>query len=292
MPHKDQAPLDFKELAQKWYSGVFLPFAEDAYRFDLLTRFPKKTTGDLYVWVQTNWHKLKSNQKAENLDYIPTDVSLGNSTKGEEASSDDARLFRKVVSKNFKLEDNFLLTHHIGIAVSNVLLVLEEKTEPKIVIVRRRYHPSERKWSLPIAMLRSNEQFKDASRRALKNVLGYTKTLPTVHFCTNDQIDRYPFGRCLGVGMLGFLPFDRYSEKLIPGHLSDQALLCPLSSLPSLAFDHFSIIKQGLQFVLDHSHNLEFLSQYLEEDTPLQLLTQQVKLIQYFLKSTAPKMTV
>jgi len=258
-----EKPEEFKQGANFWYRKVFLPFAEDAYRYDLLARFPKKTTGDLYVWVQSNWHKLKKAKETAGLDYLSS--SFDNQLPEDPISNREIKLFREVIHNNLKVEDNFLLHHHIGLTIVNLIFYLQEGMEPKIIIVKRRYHPSERRWSLPIAMLRPEEEFVDASFRCQRNVLGLSEMIPMTHFCTHDSVARYPFGRCIGVGMLGFLVEEKRKVRFSAGHISDKIDICLLKNVPGLVFDHSVMVRDALEYITKHANDREFICKNFEE---------------------------
>lgn len=56
---KDEIPFDV--AAKSWYDKVFLPIVTEIKREGLLTSYPGKSEGDLYLWIVRYWDELKSN---------------------------------------------------------------------------------------------------------------------------------------------------------------------------------------------------------------------------------------
>ena len=52
--------VSFGEAAQSWYSNLFQPITEHIYQEKLLSKFPKRTPADLYIWLISHWHHLKT----------------------------------------------------------------------------------------------------------------------------------------------------------------------------------------------------------------------------------------
>jgi hypothetical protein len=47
------------EAAILWYDNVFTPFAKAIADKEVLSRFPRRTVGDLYVWIERHWQNLQ-----------------------------------------------------------------------------------------------------------------------------------------------------------------------------------------------------------------------------------------
>lgn len=56
----------FRDAADAWYLHVYLPIMEDIREKNILSRFPGRTEGDLYMWVVRHWEELKE-KYGENL---------------------------------------------------------------------------------------------------------------------------------------------------------------------------------------------------------------------------------
>lgn len=51
--------IDFKEAALSWKKNVFDPIIEVIKSENLLSKFPGRTYGDLYIWIVSHWDELK-----------------------------------------------------------------------------------------------------------------------------------------------------------------------------------------------------------------------------------------
>ncbi len=51
--------IPFEEAAQSWYNSLYLPVVEIIRKENFLSRFPRRTEGDLYMWMIKHWHSLK-----------------------------------------------------------------------------------------------------------------------------------------------------------------------------------------------------------------------------------------
>ena len=51
--------LTFTEAAQSWYENLYKPIADVISEQNLMSRFPGRTTSDLYMWIINHWHFMK-----------------------------------------------------------------------------------------------------------------------------------------------------------------------------------------------------------------------------------------
>ncbi len=51
--------IPFEDAARSWYNNLYTPIIEIIRGEHLLTRFPKRTEADLYIWIIKHWHSLK-----------------------------------------------------------------------------------------------------------------------------------------------------------------------------------------------------------------------------------------
>ncbi len=58
---KDEIP--FIKAGQSWYNNLYKPIIEIVREERILSRFPGRTEGDLYMWIIKHWDKLKNNNK-------------------------------------------------------------------------------------------------------------------------------------------------------------------------------------------------------------------------------------
>jgi len=71
---KRQDEITMEEAVMSWFNNVYVPIATIINQKHMLRSFPKRTVGDLYVWIVRYWDDLK--QKFGN------DVSLDNAVTG------------------------------------------------------------------------------------------------------------------------------------------------------------------------------------------------------------------
>jgi len=55
--------IPFIEAGYSWYNNLFKPIVEIVREERILSRFPGRTEGDLYMWIIKHWDKLKSNNR-------------------------------------------------------------------------------------------------------------------------------------------------------------------------------------------------------------------------------------
>ena len=51
--------IPFEDAARSWYNTLYTPIIEIIREENLITRFPKRTEADLYIWIIKHWHSLK-----------------------------------------------------------------------------------------------------------------------------------------------------------------------------------------------------------------------------------------
>ena len=64
--------IPFEEAAKSWYLNVYYPIAEAVRDQKLLSKFPGRTSGDLYMWIVKHWNRLKGKT---DKDVHPADAS-------------------------------------------------------------------------------------------------------------------------------------------------------------------------------------------------------------------------
>ena len=86
---KSTEAISFEEAAISWFNNVFLPIISQVKEDQLLTSFPGKTYGDLYLWIVRHWDNLKHGYEYE----IPVSI--------EEATKDFKARFSKGTLKRW-----------------------------------------------------------------------------------------------------------------------------------------------------------------------------------------------
>ncbi len=254
--------LTLKEVAGEWYSKIFLPFAEGAYLEDLLSKFPNRTTGDLYVWIQMNWNEMKDSL-GDRMNFLAKPVdSPGVSSKGEGTIDHIPGMTMGI--------NNRYLRANIGLIVTCVVLNITKSGESSMIIVKRKYHPYEGYWSLPVAMVGENETRYDSAGRCVAESLSIKKDVKFVQFKTFDNVDRTPFGRMIAFGLLGINFSDRL--KMNAGWLASEIKLAPLNDATPLVYDHNEILREAFVYLYNIRNNFTFITNLFPEQMPLQYI--------------------
>ena len=156
---------------------------------------------------------------------------------------------------------------NIGLVVTCVVLNISNEGQLSIAIVKRKYHPFEDYWSLPIAMLNENETRYDAARRCVSNALGIKEGLNFVQFKTFDNVDRTPYGRMIAFGMLGI----HYGEnmRMSAGGIASEIKLIDLQHDTALVYDHNHILDEAFDFIHRTSSSFSFITEVFPDEVPL-----------------------
>lgn len=254
--------LTLQEVAHQWYNQVFLPFAEGAYLDDLLAKFPNRTTGDLYVWLQMNWDEVKDSL-GERMGFLakpmrPETEAL--TVQGDEPNT----------SGMIRGLRNEYLRANIGLVVTCTVLNISNKGEIRVAIVKRKYHPFEDYWSLPIAVINEDETRSQGADRCVKDALGIKRTLHFVPYQTFDNVDRNPYGRILAFGMIGI----HYGENMhmSAGGLASEIKLVNIKDRPPLVYDHNQILNAAFNYIYRIRNNFSFIKELFPDDIPLQFI--------------------
>ena len=254
--------LTLKEVASEWYRYVFLPFAEAAYHDDLLARFPNRTTGDLYVWLHMNWNDVK--------DSLGEMTSFrAKPTTGEQAVTTGSPL--SMTPRHPGNDAGQIVTYAgITMVVTCNLFNISRKGDIQVVIVKRKYHPFEDYWSLPIAILDEDETRHTGAARCMEDSLGIKRKIDFVQFETFDNVDRSPFGRVVACGMVGI----HYGEnmRLSAGGLASEVLLADIGTIPELVYDHNKICDEDLRYIYRIRNNFSFIKELFPDDIPLKFI--------------------
>lgn len=257
-------PLTLKEVAQEWYHKIFLPFAEGAYLDDLLARFPNRTTGDLYVWIQMNWENVKDSL-GQRMNFLAKPVvSSGEELQSIELSSHTPGMTRGM--------NNQFLRFNIGLVVTCTVFNINRLGEASMVIVKRKYHPFEDYWSLPIAVVRENETRFDSADRCLRNTLSIMKKVKFIQYKTFDNVDRTPFGRMIAFGMIGINYGDSFYMEA--GELASEIRLVPLDDKTQLVYDHNQILSDAFSYLRSIQNNFALITDLFPDEMPLRYIKQ------------------
>lgn len=90
--------ISFEDAASSWYQNLFKPIVDTISIDNILSRFPGRTNGDLYVWIIRHWDDLKK----KHGEY----VSIGDAAKhysekyGKSLLQQIKDYFKKLLNKN------------------------------------------------------------------------------------------------------------------------------------------------------------------------------------------------
>ncbi len=255
--------LSTEEVAEHWYNRVFLPFAEGAYLEDMLGKFPSRTTGDLYVWMQTNWNEVKDSL-GERMSFLAKPVEV----------VDDDNELRSVGAVNIqgikRGYTNSYLRDNIGLVVTCSIINISKNGEISVAIVKRKYHPFEDYWSLPIGMFNEKETRNDVARRCARHSLGIQKEIKFVQYKTFDNVDRTPYGRMIAFGLVGIYYGDRL--QMSAGGLASEIKLIRLNENVQLVYDHNEILTEAFNYIYRIRNNFSFIVELFPDDTPIKYI--------------------
>lgn len=254
--------LTLKEVSREWYYRIFLPFAEGAYLDDLLGKFPNRTTGDLYVWIQMNWTEVKD-ELGERLSFLakPADAAPLESEDLDNGG---------YVPGMIRWRDNRYLRANIGLVLTTTLINVSTSGKASVAIVKRKYHPFEDYWSLPIAMMGENETCSDGASRCISDSLGIQDKIDFVQFKTFDNVDRNPFGRMIAFGMIGIHYGD--NVHLSAGGLASEIKLIGIEDTVELVYDHNQILNEAYNYIYQIRNNFSFIQELFPDDIPLKYI--------------------
>ena len=67
MNEKKDKEISFDKAVKSWYKNVYYPIIKECRKLKLLSAFPGKTEGDLYIWIVRHWDDLKNMSGSQNV---------------------------------------------------------------------------------------------------------------------------------------------------------------------------------------------------------------------------------
>ncbi len=64
---KKDKEISFEQAVRSWYKNVYFPIIKECRKLKLLSAFPGKTEGDLYIWIVRHWDYLKNMSGSQNV---------------------------------------------------------------------------------------------------------------------------------------------------------------------------------------------------------------------------------
>ena len=114
----------------------------------------------------------------------------------------------------------------------------------QVLLVQRGQSPYKGRWALPGGFVRMSEPLEDAARRELEEETGLTRIYLEQLF-TFGGIDRDPRERVISVAYFALVKLS--DQQVQAGSDASRAAWYPVEELPSLAFDHDSIVACALE---------------------------------------------
>jgi 8-oxo-dGTP diphosphatase len=121
-----------------------------------------------------------------------------------------------------------------------------DEGELKLLLIQRDLPPFKGKWALPGGFVHVDETLETAARRELEEETGLSGILLEQLFTFGD-VHRDPRERIVSVAYYGLVALSRHTPKA-SSDASNAAWFCA-SDLPSLAFDHETIVTTAIQRV-------------------------------------------
>lgn len=111
-----------------------------------------------------------------------------------------------------------------------------------VLLIQMKKIPFEKMWALPGGLLEEDETTLAAATRILKTQTGVTDVF-LEQLATFDDVDRDPAGRVVSVAYYALLPDQEIQLKTSDKYADVR--WWPVEKLPSLAYDHKTIIKEA-----------------------------------------------
>jgi 8-oxo-dGTP diphosphatase len=109
----------------------------------------------------------------------------------------------------------------------------------QILLIKRKNEPFQGMWALPGGFMEMDETLEQTAVRELEEETGL-KGIVLEQFRTFSQVDRDPRTRIITTVFYGFAPPE--NDEALGGDDAEEAQWYNVDSLPSLGFDHRSII--------------------------------------------------
>jgi len=129
----------------------------------------------------------------------------------------------------------------VSVTVDSFIFYVEGN-DKYVLLIQRKNDPFKSNWALPGGFLEEDETLETGALRELKEETGMQ--LDSLNqFGVYGNPGRDPRGRIISVAFTGIV---RSREKLMAGDDAGEAEWFNIKDLPSLAFDHGEIIKDGI----------------------------------------------
>lgn len=124
------------------------------------------------------------------------------------------------------------------------IVLLSEESPQSILLIQRKNDPFKHKWALPGGFVEMDEDLEDAAIRELMEETSIEFSSLN-QFKTFGSLNRDPRGRTISIVYYKML---KKEIDAVAGDDAGAAKWYSMSDLPGLAFDHFAIIEDFMNF--------------------------------------------
>lgn len=120
-----------------------------------------------------------------------------------------------------------------------------DRGELKVLLIERNQEPFKDCFALPGYLVEQNESLDDAAQRILYELTGL-RDIFMEQFHAFGEVNRHPQGRVITVAYFAMLRINGKKELKPISNFAKKAFWHPVSTLPTLAFDHTQIFERAL----------------------------------------------
>lgn len=130
------------------------------------------------------------------------------------------------------------------VAVDSIIFGYDEGgRELKLLLLKRNFQPARGEWSLMGGFVENNESIDDAAKRILNQLTGLSNVYMEQLY-TFGEIERDPGARIISIAYFALIKINASDLELVKNH---GATWVPISSMPSLIFDHEAMVERALK---------------------------------------------
>jgi len=134
-------------------------------------------------------------------------------------------------------------TFKSAFSVDSIIFAFEDK-ELQVLLIKRAEEPFKNQWALPGALVKIDENLRDAPMRSLKELTGLENVFLEQVF-TFGKVDRHPKGRVITVAYYSLINKNKVSP--VPSSFAQEVKWHSIDEITSLAFDHYEILSVCLK---------------------------------------------
>ncbi|MBL7967758.1 MAG: NUDIX hydrolase [Prolixibacteraceae bacterium] len=130
------------------------------------------------------------------------------------------------------------------VAVDSIIFGYDEGgRELKLLLLKRNFQPARGEWSLMGGFVENKESIDDAGKRILNQLTGLTNVYMEQLYAFGE-VDRDPGARIISIAYFALIKINASDLELVKNH---GATWVPISSMPSLIFDHEAMVERALK---------------------------------------------